>query len=165
MLQELEKQQEATEEQEKIIVVHFEPWNFTDSNQLLNQFFARLANELCSKSDKGLKAIGDALERYSDAFTLAELIPEIGIVGKIISLLGKSSAEAVGKLLKKRVDGGDVQSQKEKVINLLQKQKNRILVVSFKLSIIRRQIGICTSFPLKFSMPALLFTCIPRIIN
>jgi len=80
MLQELEKQQEATEEQEKIIVVHFEPWNFTDSNQLLNQFFARLANEFRSKSDKGLKAI-------------------------------------------------------------------------------------CTSFPLKFSMPVLLFTCIPRIIN
>ena len=57
MLQELENQQESADEQDKIIVIHFEPWNFTDSNQLLNQFFARLANEFRSKSDKGLKAI------------------------------------------------------------------------------------------------------------
>lgn len=129
MLQELENQQKSADEQDKIIVIHFEPWNFADSNQLLNQFFARLANEFRRKSDKGLKAIGDALEGYSDAFTLAELIPEVGLVGKIISLLGKSSAEAVGKFLKKRVDGGDVQSQKERVISLLEEQKSRILVV------------------------------------
>lgn len=129
MLQELEKLQVQATPGEKIIVVHFEPWNFTDTNQLLNQFFARLSNEFRRKGDKGLKAVGDALEKYSDAFTLAELIPNLGIAGSIISFLGKNGAAAVGKLLKKRVDSSDVQSQKEYVISLLKKQTNKVLVV------------------------------------
>lgn len=129
MLQELGKQQEQATPDDKIIVVHFEPWNFTDTNQLLNQFFARLANEFRRKGDKGLKAVGDALEKYSDAFALAELIPDLGIAGSIISFLGKNGAAAVGKFLKKRVDANDVQSQKEYVISLLKKQTSKILVV------------------------------------
>lgn len=129
MLQELENTQAAAEKDDQIIVVHFEPWNFTDTNQLLNQFFARLANEFRSKGDASLKLVGDALEKYSDAFSLAELIPNLGIAAKIISFFGKNSAEAMGKFLKKRIDANDVQSQKEYVISLLQKQSKRILVV------------------------------------
>lgn len=129
MLQALEKQQDCANENDKIIVVHFEPWNFTDTNQLLNQFFARLSNEFRRKGDKGLKAVGDALEKYSDAFTLAELIPDFGIKGSLISFFGKNGAAAVGKFLKQRVDASDVQSQKEYVIRLLEKQKSKILVV------------------------------------
>ena len=129
MLQELRKQQLSLPEEEKTIVVHFEPWNFTDTNQLLNQFFARLANEFRSKGDKGLKTIGDALEKYSDAFSLAELIPEVGFAGNVISFLGKSGAKAAGKFLKKRVDSSDVQQQKEYVISLLEKQPCKILVI------------------------------------
>lgn len=129
MLQELEKKQDSANENDKIIVIHFEPWNFTDTNQLLNQFFARLSNEFRRKGDKGLKVVGDALEKYSDAFTLAELIPDLGIKGSLISFFGKNGAAAVGKFLKQRVDSTDVQSQKEYVISLLEKQKSKILVV------------------------------------
>ena len=129
MLQELEQMQTSTEKNDEIIVVHFEPWNFTDTNQLLNQFFARLANEFRSKGDASLKVVGDALKKYSDAFSLAELIPDLGIASKVISILGKNSAEMLGKFLKKRVDANDVQTQKEYVISLLQKQSKRILVV------------------------------------
>ena len=65
-LQELNRlQEDATE---KTVVVHFEPWHFLDSKQLLNQFIIRLANEFGSKSDATMNKIGKALEAYSGAF-------------------------------------------------------------------------------------------------
>lgn len=129
MLDELEKQQVTIDEKDKTIVIHFEPWNFTDTNQLLNQFFARLSNEFRQKGDKNLKSIGDALEKYSDAFTLAELIPGIGVWGKIISFLGEKGVATAGSYLKKHVDSKDVQKQKDYVVSLLKKQSCKILVV------------------------------------
>ena len=129
MLNELDKQQASLDEGQKTIVVHFEPWNFTDTNQLLNQFFARLSNEFKQKDDDKLKSIGNALEEYSKAFTLAELIPDIGFWSKIISFLGENAAKAVGRYLKKDLDSEDIQKQKEKVINLLKEQSCKILVV------------------------------------
>ena len=44
-LEEIENIQAEDELKKEIIIVHFEPWNFTDTNQLLTQFFIRLANE------------------------------------------------------------------------------------------------------------------------
>ena len=129
MLNELDKQQASFDEDEKTIVVHFEPWNFTDTNQLLNQFFARLSNEFKQKDDDKLKSIGNALEEYSKAFTLAELIPGIGFWGKIISLFGENGIKAVGKYLKKNGDSKDIQKQKDEVVKLLKEQSCKILVV------------------------------------
>ena len=48
----------------------FEPWNFTDTNQLLTQFFVRLANEFQKKGNKESNQDWKALENYSDAFGL-----------------------------------------------------------------------------------------------
>ena len=129
MLDELEKQQASFDEDEKTIVVHFEPWNFTDTNQLLNQFFARLSNEFKQKDDDKLKSIGNALEEYSKAFTLAELIPNIGFWGKIISFFGENAVKAVGKYLKKDWNSEDIQKQKEEIVDLLKEQSCKILVV------------------------------------
>lgn len=126
MLNEIEIQQKSICEENRFIVVHFEPWNFSDTNQLLSQFFIRLSNEFRSKGDKNLSKIGDALETYSDAFNLVEAIP---IVGGILALFGKKGATALGKKMKKGSDEKDILKQKEYVINLLKKQKKRILVI------------------------------------
>ena len=58
-LAEIENIQAKNETDEQIIVVHFEPWNFTDTNQLLTQFFVRLANEFQKKGNKNLTKIGN----------------------------------------------------------------------------------------------------------
>lgn len=129
MLKELEKQQKDAKKDDQIIVVHFEPWNFSDTNQLLNQFFSRMSSEFKNKGDAGLRAIGNALEDYSEAFSLATLISGLGIWGNIISVIGKNGAKSIGNFLKKRVDSNDIQKQKEEVVELLQKQSNRTLVV------------------------------------
>lgn len=89
-LNKIEEIQTSSTENDKFIVVHFEPWNFTDTNQLLAQFFVRLANEFQKKGDKQLTKIGKALENYSDAFSLLELIPAVGSPIASISKWGSS---------------------------------------------------------------------------
>ena len=115
-----------SEDEDKTIVVRFEPWHFSDSTQLLTQFFLRLSNEFKSKKDSNLKNIGNALEKYSSAFDLAGLIPS---VGGVIATFGKWGTSTLGKALKGNADEKDIIKQKEHVVDLLSKQKNQILVV------------------------------------
>lgn len=125
-LAEIEKIQDSRNADDDIIVVHFEPWNFTDTNQLLTQFFVRLANEFQKKDDKNLTKIGRALENYSEAFSLLELIPA---VGEPIAAVGKLGALWMGRKMQKGLDKRDVLQQKEQVIKMLKEQSNRILVI------------------------------------
>ena len=123
-LQELNRlQEDATE---KTVVVHFEPWHFLDSKQLLNQFIIRLANEFGSKSDATMNKIGKALEAYSGAFSLAELIP---VAGAPIAAAGKGLLSRAGKRMQNDISNQDILQQKAHVIKLLEKQKAKILVV------------------------------------
>ena len=125
-LSEIDSMQSQNPEGQQIIVVHFEPWNFTDTNQLLTQFFVRLANEFQKKSDENLTKIGQALERYSDAFSLLELIPTVGAP---IATASKWGVNLLGKKMQRGLDERDVLKQKDQVIKLLSEQSNRILVV------------------------------------
>lgn len=126
MLSEIELLQSGFDEKDRLIVVHFEPWNFSNGDQLLTQFFIRLSNEFRSKKDDNLAKIGDALENYSEAFDIAETIP---IVGGLLALLGKKGSSALGKKMKKGADEKDILKQKEYVIKLLEQQSNKILIV------------------------------------
>ena len=125
-LTEIESIQAERKTEEQIIIVHFEPWNFTDTNQLLTQFFIRLANEFQNKEDKTLTKIGKALEKYSDALDILELIPEVGAP---IASVGKWGISRLGQKMQRGLDERDVLKQKEQVINLLRTQPNRVLVV------------------------------------
>lgn len=115
-----------SEYENKTIVVKFEPWHFSDSTQLLTQFFLHLSNEFRSKKDKNLSKIGDALEKYSSAFELAKLIPTFG---DVIATLGEKGATSLGRKLQASPDEQDILKQKEFVIELLSEQKNQVLVV------------------------------------
>lgn len=127
MLSEIDEQQKDCPESEKLIVVHFEPWNFSSTDQLLSQFFIRLSNEFRSKGDKRLAKIGEALETYSEAFDLLSALSFAG--GGLLGFLGKKGATAVGSKLKKGGNEKDISKQKEFVVELLKKQSNKILVV------------------------------------
>jgi len=125
-LAEVEALQAGKTLEEQIVVVHFEPWNFTDTNQLLTQFFVRMSNEFQKRGDKTLTEIGKAMEKYSDAFGVLEFIPA---VGNSLAFFGKWSISHIGKEMQKGLDDRDVLKQKEQVIRLLKEQKSRILVV------------------------------------
>lgn len=125
-LEEIVNIQAKSGSNKEMIIVHFEPWNFTDTNQLLTQFFVRLANEFQKKGDKNLTKIGKALETYSDAFGLFELIPGVGAP---IATVSKWGFSRLGQKMQKGLDERDVLKQKNQVIQLLSSQPNRVLVV------------------------------------
>lgn len=108
-----------------MIIAHFEPWNFSNTDQLLSQFFIRLSNEFKKRGDKNLEKIGEALEKYSNAFELIDIIPSLGGLGVSLAVL----ARLTGKRLNKDTYEKDISKQKENVVELLEKQSNRILIV------------------------------------
>ena len=125
-LKELEKLQEG--EDSKTIVLKFEPWHFTNSTQLFNQFLIALANEFIGKKEKALNKVGRALSKYSSAFELAELIP-VPIVNTIISKVGGWGVKKIGDNLQNNLESKDILKQKEAVVKLLREINQKILIV------------------------------------
>lgn len=123
MLKQIENNQSG---QDKYIVVHFEPWNFSNTDQLLEQFFVHLTNVFRNSSDEKMKKIGDALEKYSDAFEIANTIP---YVGGLLALFAKKGSESLAKKFKKGIDEKDILKQKQNVIKMLEEQDKRVLIV------------------------------------
>ena len=119
---------ESLDERNRIIIVEFNPWNFTDTSQLINQFFVTLTNSLkLDNKEEKTKKVGAAIEKYSSALEYSEFIP---VVGKYLKLLPKLSA-AFGKSVKDKSDAqlNDVSYRKKEVEKALQELDSRILVV------------------------------------
>lgn len=127
-IEEIGKLSEVVNNNEKIVVIQFNPWNFTDTNQLINQFFLTLSNSL-KFNDKGkkMKNVGSAIEKYSSALEYSEYIP---VVGPYLKLLPKLSA-MLGKSMKDKAESklNDVTFRKKEVEQALRDLDNRILVV------------------------------------
>lgn len=124
---EIERFSQDAPDNEKPLIMRFEPWNYSDCNQLLQQFFSQLSSTISLKSnDESLKAVGEKLEKYSSSFGMLQYIPGIGkylnIIPEIIKEIGgeiKSNSES-------RLN--DVSLQKEALANELKKQDHRIII-------------------------------------
>ncbi|WP_329384565.1 P-loop NTPase fold protein [Anaerofustis sp. HA2171] len=126
MLKELENQGKNKNDDDKFIIVKFEPWNFSDNEQLINQFFIRLASEFRSKEDEKRDQIGDALINYSYALELSKLLP---FAGSVIAPVLIGSTKKLGKKLKNNIDEKDIIKQKQYVIDRLKKNRKNILII------------------------------------
>ena len=119
------------------IVVKFNPWNFTDCNQLISQFFINLSTELKKQFDnKEVKKdkkneigaeIGRVLDKYSYALEYAKYIPVagkyLGIIPKLTSSIGSAiTKDATARKL-------DISYQKNELINKLKESKSRIVII------------------------------------
>ena len=128
VIEEIKHLSQCGEKDEEVVIVQFNPWNFTDNNQLINQFFLTLSGTLkIFDSTKKFEKVGDAIEKYSDALTYSEYIP---VVGKYLKLLPKMT-KIVGKSIKNNAKSklNNVTSMKEEVEQALQEFVNRILIV------------------------------------
>lgn len=118
--------EQELEEEKDIIIVRFEPWNFSDSNQLIDQFFVRMSSIFKSKKDKVIEAMGDAIDIYNKTIEIAKKIPvingKITILEKCFSFILPFSKKGPG--LEK-----DILQQKENVERLFKKQGSRILII------------------------------------
>lgn len=127
-VEEIRQLSEVVDNSEKIVIVQFNPWNFTDTNQLINQFFLTLSNSLkFNNKEQKMQNVGSAIEKYSSALEYSEYIP---VVGPYLKLLPKLSA-MIGKSMKDKGESrqNDVSYRKNEVEQALRELDTRILVV------------------------------------
>ncbi|MBI3616880.1 MAG: AAA family ATPase [Candidatus Omnitrophica bacterium] len=115
---------------ERPVVIKFNPWNYSDQNQLISQFFKQLSAGL-KKSDfaDDAKKVGEQLEVYASFFEPLALIslPGVGvpavILSKVFQLVGKAS-KGWGVLKSK-----ELAEVKSDLNRLLKKASAKIIIV------------------------------------
>ena len=114
------------------IVVKFNPWNYSDQNQLVEQFFRSLSVAL-HRTDAGAEAkkAGEQLEVYAEFFTPLALIPDptglsnaLAVAANVVFKKMGLAVVAWGKLKTK-----DLDKVRKELDVLLAKQKRKILIV------------------------------------
>ncbi len=61
-------------------VLEFNPWLFSDTDELVQSFFSELAEQLRLESGK-LNTIADKLEHYGDVIAPLQVLPVVGCMG------------------------------------------------------------------------------------
>ncbi len=127
VVQEINKVAQDMPEDEQPIIINFNPWNYSDKNQLITQFFKEIFTVLKKESNnEKLKRAGDALQKYSSVFDYAKYIPK---VGEFIALL-KPLIEGLGKQMSDISDDIDsIENQKNLVVDVLKALKQKIIVI------------------------------------
>lgn len=113
---------------EKTVIVKFNPWNFTTTGQLIDQFFATMSSKLkLSKSDERLRKVGGLIEKYSSILEYTQYIPGVGLYMTALPKVTK----AFGGRMRKNADEKlkDAAYQKKRIENELMLIDSRILVV------------------------------------
>ena len=110
------------------IIVRFYPWNFSEQNQLISQFFKQLSVTLKRKDySVNIRKIGKKLETYTKFFEPLKLIP---VVGQLMGIV-KDIVQTIGKTLK--VFGehreNDLNSIRKELNDLLAEQFHKIIVI------------------------------------
>ena len=112
----------------KPIVVRFNPWNYSDQNQLITQFFRQLSIVLRRPDYAGdAKKAGERLETYAKFFEPFASIPTVGPIASIFSKVFKN----LGSATKNWGDlkSNDLNAIRAELNDLLAKQPHKIIVV------------------------------------
>lgn len=122
----IQKIEETTDK--KTVIIRFNPWNFTTTGQLIDQFFATMSSKLkLSKSNERLQKVGELVEKYSSILEYTQYIPGVGsymnALPKVAKAFGGRMRKNAGEKLK------DAVYQKEEIEKELLLIDSRILVV------------------------------------
>lgn len=122
-LQKIDEKQNGSNE---IAIMRFEPWNFVNTDQLIQQFFVQMKKAFHQKDhNKNLEDIAEAIEVYGGLFST--VIGTTGI-GLPISFAGNVASKAIGRRIRKSVNM-DLAEQKQNIETLLMDKKQKLLVV------------------------------------
>jgi predicted KAP-like P-loop ATPase len=131
-LEHLAHASEKLPKEQRPIVIRFNPWNYSDQNQLLTQFFRELSVAL-KRKDYGADATkaGEQLEVYAEFFKPLALVPDPTGLATLFSLAGYQVVKEVGHAATK---WGELKSKnltdiRKQLDGLLEKQQRKILIV------------------------------------
>ena len=102
----------------KIEIIEFSPWNYSDKNNLISLFFQSLKHKLCGKNSSSIgKNIKKALKKYIYAIRALEIVPTVGPV-----------LAPVLKTIAKVLQSPDLNEAKRKLSKQLRKYDGKIIV-------------------------------------
>jgi KAP-like P-loop domain-containing protein len=113
---------ERLSEQPDAIVVRFNPWYFSGTEQLLQHFFSEMGGQLEEKSPK-LKEVGAWLKRYGALLTPLRFVPVAGVWAEAAG----NAAEAVGASLIR--DEESLQKQHGELSRRLAESRQRVVIM------------------------------------
>lgn len=111
----------------KCLIIKFNPWNFSDQNQLIHQFFNELSLVLCrdDSAEKHVK-IGRAIQKYSRFFEPFSFVPSLSFIGMIAKAL-----KGVGTAAQKagEADAKNLSTIKSELNSLLNEIDTKLIIV------------------------------------
>lgn len=113
---------------DKPIVIKFNPWNFSEQNQLISQFF-KLLSQMLKRTDNAsnIQKIGEKIEAYSQIFDPLKIIPIIGeysLLAKVVFGLTGRSIKSWGKSKEKNLE-----QIRDELNGMLSELTNKIIVI------------------------------------
>ncbi len=127
-LEHIENVSEDKIDHDRPIVIRFNPWNYSNQNQLITQFFRQLSVVL-RRPDyaNNAKKAGERLETYAKFFAPFALIPTIGPIASILSKVFTN----IGSATKSWGDlkANDLNGIRRELNELLRNQPHKIIVV------------------------------------
>jgi len=128
VLEHIVNETKDVEGDKKSIIIKFNPWNYSNQNQLINQFFNQLSNALDKEDNtQWLKDSAKLLRTYSRIISPLSLVPGIGALAFVTStasgIVGET-AESIGNHLEK-----DLEGTKDEIIELLNQIEQNIIIV------------------------------------
>ena len=118
--------------EDRPLVVRFNPWNYSDQNQLIGQFFRSLSVAL-RRHDAGqtAKKAGEQLDAYAEFFAPLTLIPDPAGLGNILAVAANAVLKRAGMALVawSKLKEKDLDKVRKELDELLEKQSRKILIV------------------------------------
>ena len=121
---------EKLENDANIIIFKFEPWLFSDTQQLISNFFKDFAKIVKHKDyAEEAKKIGEELETYATFFEPMSLIPEPTV--SVLSAISSKVFSSVGKASKKwgQLKTKSLTDTKKSIETHLKKLNKKILII------------------------------------
>jgi predicted KAP-like P-loop ATPase len=114
------------------ILVKFNPWNYSDQNQLVEQFFRSISVAL-HRTDAGAEAkkAGEQLEVYAEFFAPLALIPDPTGLSNTLAVAANVLLKKMGVALVAwgKLKSKDLEKVRKELDALLSKQRRKILIV------------------------------------
>lgn len=109
-------------------IIRFNPWYFSDQNQLITQFFDLLRHTLKHNNlGKGAEVIADKIESYSSFFKPLKLIPGIGQYAGLIETTSKDVVDVLKTY--SHIKETNIQDLYDELKSLLSEQKFKFIIV------------------------------------
>lgn len=132
VLERVSAQSKLVPSDQRPLIVRFNPWNYSDQNQLIGQFFRSLSVAL-RRRDAGedAKKAGEQLDVYAEFFAPLALIPDPTGLGNVLAVAVNVVLKKVGVALVAwgKLKAKDLDQVRKDLDVLLAKQKRKILIV------------------------------------